>query len=330
MRLLLIWSGFLLLSLVGSAEAALLDPFSSSNQNPLVAIYGLPVAGSAEVLESGGGRFELRSELASSGSWSQQDNESVLLDGETTRMTLTLQYGLRENLEVGVEIPYVLHRDGFLDDLIIDWHNFFQLPQGDRKTLPRDRLHYRYQRNDNNLLDMQEEADGFGDLRVLGGMQLWQEDSGDTKQALALRASLKLPTGDADKLTGSGSTDLALWLSGSLQSPAKDRGLFAAAGVLFLSEGDVLPAQQRQIVPFGTLGGGWQPWQGLALKLQFDAQGAFYKDSALRELSRSVQLVMGGTLGLTAATELDISFSEDLLVNSAPDIVFQLALRHRF
>ena len=330
MRLLLIGGGLLLLGLVGSAQAALLDPFAGSNQNPLVAVYGLPPAGPAKVLAPGRGRVELRSLLASSASRSQRSTESVLLDGETTRVTLALAYGLQENLEVGVEVPYLFHQDGFLDALIMDWHDFFHLPQGDRPALPRDRLDYRYQRNGTSLLEVKDETSGFGDLRLLGALQLWQESSGEGEQSLALRASLKLPTGDAAKLTGSGSTDLALWLTGSHQRPAHRWGLFGAAGVLFLSEGDLLPAQQRQIVPFATLGGGWQPWQRLALKLQFDAQGAFYSDSALHELSPSVQLVMGGTLRLAPATELDLSFSEDLLVDSAPDIVFQLVLRRRF
>lgn len=330
MRLLLIWSGLLVLGLGASADAALLAPFASSNQNPLVAVYGLPAAGPAKVLEPGRGRIELRSLLASSASRSQASSESVLLDGETTRVTLALDYGLQENLEVGVEVPYLFHQNGFLDDLIMDWHDFFHLPQGDRVALPRDRLDYRYQRNGASLLEVEDETSGLGDLRLVGALQLWQETSGDSEQHLALRASLKLPTGDAAKLTGSGSTDLALWLSGSLQRPAHKWGLFGAAGALFLSEGDLLPAQQRRIVPFATFGGGWQPWQRLALKLQFDAHGSFYSDSTLRELSQSVQLVMGGTLRLAAATELDLSFSEDLLVESAPDIVFQLALRRRF
>jgi hypothetical protein len=98
-----------------------------------------------------------------------------------------------------------------------------------------------------------------------------------------------------------------------------------------MTESDVLPDQQRNVVAFGSLGAGWRPLSWLVLKVQFDGHTAFYKDSDLVELSSdSVQIVTGGSLIFSERTTLDIGVSEDLVVRTAPDVVFHFALSHRF
>jgi hypothetical protein len=98
-----------------------------------------------------------------------------------------------------------------------------------------------------------------------------------------------------------------------------------------MTKGNVLPDQQQNAVAFGSLGAGWHPLPWLTLKVQFDGQTAFYKDSDLVELSsNSMQVVMGGSLHFSDSTVLDIGVSEDLVVKTAPDVVFHIALRYRF
>jgi hypothetical protein len=98
-----------------------------------------------------------------------------------------------------------------------------------------------------------------------------------------------------------------------------------------MTDGDVLKDQQRNLAAFGSLGFGWSPLQWLALKVQADAHTSFYTGSDLKEVnSGSVQLVSGGTIGFGAKTFLDLGVAEDVLVATAPDVVFHLALRHQF
>jgi len=311
---------------VGEVE---LVPFNTTNQSPLVAIHGLPPAGPAAVLAPGRSSVELRTDIASNFARDNESQEQILLDGETYRFTLALKHGVGERLEVGLEVPYVMHREGSLDSFIINWHDFFQLPQGGRDEAPKDRLAYTYEKNGRPLVDLTDETEGFGDLRLTGAWQLCRRE-GENPRALALRASLKFPTGDEKRLLGSGSTDFALWLSGSRSFRGGSLALFGAAGGLLMSDGDVLPDQQRNAVAFGTLGGGWRPLSRLALKLQFDGHTSFYSDSDLRELDESVQLVLGGTVGVTETLSLDLAVSEDIVVDSASDVVFHLAFLQKF
>ncbi len=296
-------------------------PFQVRNQNPLVQIYGLPAA-TGTLPPAGSSEALLTADCASHFTESSAGGEEILLDGETYRFSLLLRHGIGENLAIGLELPYVLHSDGFLDSFIIDWHDTFDLPQGGRDEAPRKRLLFTYADEKGERLRLDEPADGLGDLRLNGGWRLLQRE----ESALALHAALKLPTGDSDRLLGSGSTDLALWLAGD-HATGKTFAVYAATGALFLTDGDILPDRQRNLVGFATLGGGWRPWSGIIFKLQLDGHTAFF-NSDLPEMSESLLLTLGGTLDW-GNTSLDIGVGEDLVVDSAPDVVFHLALRHR-
>ncbi len=309
-------------SIVWSQE---LTPFATSNQSPLVAIYGLPATMPATVLPDQATELTFRTDIASLSSRSSNGDERIELDGETYRLTLAARRGIGNDFEVGMEIPYVMHREGFLDNFIKNWHDFFGLPQGERDDQPEDRLLYDY-RNNGTALSLDQEEGGFGDLRLTGGWQFW--NSHDSH--LALRTSLKLPTGDTDKLLGSGSTDLAIWLSAENLQRQGSVGLFGSIGLLLMTDGDVLDHQHRNVAGFGSLGSAWQAFDRVAFKIQIDGHTAMYEDSRLDELGASAQLVMGGTLELGDATSLDLGVSEDIIVDSAPDVVFHLALRTRF
>ena len=315
-----------LLGMAGVAGAADLTPLATRNQSPLVQIYGLPAAAPATVLAPRQSAVSLTEDVASNNIEVDGPNESLLLDGETYRTTLRLRHGLPGGGEIGLAIPYIVQTGGFLDGFIIDWHNTFGLPQGGRNEEPRNRLLYRYQRGNSTPLLLDSRAAGLGDIVLTGG---WQLPASSQSNTFALRASLKLPTGDADKLLGSGSTDLALWLCASHRFSTAS--LYAAAGALGMSDGEVLRDQQRHVVGFGTLGAAWGPLSWLALKLQVDGHTAFYNSTSLEELGgNSLQLNIGGTLGRPGGTLLDLAVGEDLIVDTAPDVVFHLALRRQF
>ena len=73
----------------------------------------------------------------------------------------------------------------------------------------------------------------------------------------------------------------------------------------------------------------WQLNPSVQLKLQLDWHTALY-DSELEEIGdNSAQLVLGGAINLNRDTQLEIFVTEDIAVNTAPDVVFGLALKAR-
>jgi Protein of unknown function (DUF3187) len=309
-----------------------ITPFYTQNQSPLVQIYGLPPIGDASVLPARKADVRLIADLANNYVKDSNPRESILLDGESTRISLDARYGIARGFEVGVTVPYIILSGGFLDGFIDGYHSTFGFPQGGRDQAPRNRLLYVYQRDGQQRLKIDSSSAGLGDISLTGGWQLYQGEN-KPQRAVALRASLKLPTGDSDLLHGSGSTDFSLWVTASddWKLEVGHFTLFGAAGMMALTDGKVLQGQQRNLVGFGCLGFGWSPLRWIAFKIQTNAHTSFYEDSELREVNAaSAQLTVGGTLAFSDRTTLDIGVSEDLIVQTAPDVVFHFALRHRF
>jgi len=313
-------------------EASEVRPFQTQNQSPLVQIFGLPAPQGAAILPRGKARVRIGADIASHYASDSTPRENILLDGESYRFTLEGHYGIGRGVEVGLELPYVVYGGGFLDGLIDTWHRAFGFPEGGRNQAPRNRLLFLYQSRQKDRLRIDRPNSGIGDLRLQTGLQIYESPEGGGSQ-LSLRASLKLPTGDPDFLHGSGSTDLALWAIGSQEFPWKYGSgvLWGWAGMLGMTTGRVLPDQQRNLVGFGGLGVGYRPFSWMALKVQTNAHGHFFKESELRELAfSSIQLSLGGSVSLSEKISLDIGITEDLIVKTSPDVVFLLALIGRF
>ncbi|MHB9096621.1 MAG: DUF3187 family protein, partial [Syntrophales bacterium] len=164
-------------------------PFYATNQSPLVQIYGLPSAGSAIMLPPGGKEFRATLDQASNYVDDETRRETILLDGETTRLTLGGRYGLTKDWELGVAIPGIVRGGGFLDGFIIDYHDLFGFPQGGRDQAPRNRLLYRYTRDGAVKLKIDSSGSGVGDISLMAGYQLYH-DANQYPRAVALRASV--------------------------------------------------------------------------------------------------------------------------------------------
>jgi hypothetical protein len=309
-----------------------MTPFNTKNQSPVVQIYGLPSAGNATLLPPGRKEFNVTLDHSINYVEDSNSRERILLDGETTRMTLGGRYGLSKSVELGVEIPYIVHSGGFLDGFIINYHDSFGFPQGGRDQAPRNRLIYRYSLDGVERLKIDSASSGLGDIGLTAGLQIYH-DAQEYPRAVAIKASVKLPTGDSASLHGSGSTDFSFLIAASddYKLPLGHGTVFAAAGLMVMTKGDILPEQQRNHVGFGSLGAGWNPLSWLAFKVQMDAHTPFYGDSSLKALSaNAAQLLIGGTLGLSERTTLDIAVSEDIATTTSPDVAFHFNLSARF
>ncbi len=313
------------IALSGPANSGEIAPLNSFNQSPLVQIHGLPSIGSARVLKEHNGDFSLDLKIANNFTSATNPDEQLMLDGETRRLTLATRLGLANGYECGFELPYLSHSGGAFDSSIERWHNAFGLPDGGRPDSPQNLINYRYTRSGVDLVHVAQSTSGVGDVRITGAMQLSNAPAG---RDMALRGSLKLPTGDSAGLHGSGSTDLALWLSTAAQSRVGESwNGYGGGGVLYMNKSDVMPDQQRRLVAFGSIGLGLPLVPSLTAIAQLDAHSPFYGGSEFRQLSGyAVQGLLGLSWEFMPKKHVVASFSEDLVVNTSPDVVFNLSL----
>jgi len=302
------------LLITGTTYAQQVDPFRTRNLSPLIAVFGLPA------WESGLGErhreFSVVSEIGNHYLLGGQEKEELVLDGETWRTSLFYRSRLGDQWIVGVELPFYQHSGGFMDDVVDSWHSFFRLPDGNRNLRMEDQLRFLYRNNGVTGYFLDKKSSGIGDIQFSFSRQLRGENG------LILKGTLKLPSGDADLLTGSGGTDFSLSVFQQNQDmfvgvPA---GVYWGAGLLRINDPALFTDRHKEWITFGTLGVGWSVLPKLGLKLQFDMHSKFY-DSELDAMGKlSIQVSMGGWWSFDERRRLNIAIGEDLIVKTAPDI----------
>jgi hypothetical protein len=195
----------LLACLQVGAQCAAADPLYVRNLAPVAGLLGFPVLRDAAVLGPRALVLEVNSSAANTQSSDRNGTETIVLDGETWRLAPRLRYGFARGWELEAELPWQRHSGGELDALIENWHELWDLPDGNRDEVPRDQLFYGY-RGAHADFTQSDSASGFGDASLALVRQLWSTPH----STLSLRGSAKFATGDEDDWLGSGSEDYAL------------------------------------------------------------------------------------------------------------------------
>jgi len=307
-----------------SAKASEIRAFHNINQLPFKQIYGLPSLDNSPLTEAGQFRTSLISNISNTYDISAGTHDIIETDAETLRTCLIVSYAVRNNWQLGIEVPYVRHSGGFLDDFIYDWHDFFGMPQNSRDENNGEQLAVDYFSTTGVSFALSGSGGGIGDIRISSTNTLpWKN------RALIFSTELKLPSGDFDKLTGSGGLDISAGLTLNDPYSLKEYNITVFGGLAGVYMDDIdgnMAAIQNNFALAGRAGIGWQASRLIQLKLQVDAQTPLY-DSDIKELGDpSLQLVMGGAINFSDNAYLDISFAEDINTSTAADMAFQLAL----
>jgi hypothetical protein len=298
------------------------------DQNPLVLAYGLPLPSQSDMPVDGRWIsmfvYSVSNTLNTEGG-APDASDYLLMDGETTMLDMQFLRGWGERWAIGLHLPFIQHGAGELDGFIQNYHDALNLPGGGRPQAPRERLAFILRHQGAELLNLHEARSGVGDVGLLLAYQ-WL-DNGEDKGAL--HAQLKLPTGNADDLTGTGGVDYANWLAVEHQLTT-DWAIAGYIGFAVLGRGDILPTLQKRHAFFGGGGLAWSFSSRLLFKLQADIHSGLYKETRFRFLRNVLILNLGGSVRLTDRLALDIAVGEDIAVGASPDVSFNTALRFRW
>jgi hypothetical protein len=308
---------------IATCSVAVAEPFSVRDQNPFLAGFGLPSAMPTRLAagENRGWSGGLDVSWGSTALVQQSGAETLIVDAETREARLTLQAPLSDRFAFQLQLPYRYTGAGNLDGFIDGWHDAFGLPDGARSELPSDAIDITYIRNRSRRLSMNSSASGLADIQASLGYDMVASEA----SALSAWLSVKLPTGDADELTGSGATDVSFSLAGERRLDT-DWSVFGQAAVTWLGEGDLLAYRQRSVVWSGLAGLSGRVWRGLSLKAQIDAHSAAF-DSDLDFLNEAVVLTVGGDYRFASGWLMNIGVSEDIAVEHSPDVVFLFGVK---
>jgi hypothetical protein len=280
-------------------------------------------------------RFEPRPNLLPPGDkrWSfsiTSANDFRSLDGveedyEVQRLGILYREGLRNGLEWSVEVPFMSRGGGFQDPIIDWWHaNVLKWSDNDRDNTRFGRSVVRVPDS-----EFSGSADGLGDI------------SGTISKSLGRgwvgTAGIKIPTGSAGDLLGSGGFDAGVYLQARYPIMRK---LFLHGQLGLVWQGDAKELDNaRTLVHQEGISLVWQrnsrdawiaQWQGEASAL----------DSGVAESDRTHRLItIGFKRKLSSTQMLDLFFSEDQdvfrgrvpeLVSTGPDFTMGIRFSTRF
>ena len=302
---------------------AIHEPLWVENLSPLATLVALPSQRSADIRE--GMSVTLHSDVATHFVLQANEDERVFFDGETQRHSLGLRWGISSDWELSAVVPIARHSGGFTDRYVNRWHDFFGMPDGGRSEVSEDQLRYEFSSPEQQV-SLVDSSSGLGDVTFeLAYMAERQRDL-----QIAYAVGYKASTGQRRDWNGSGSSDLyaVTRFSGAHRS---DLPLYwhGQLGVTALGDSPLMGPQQKNWLWFGGLSAEWHFNQQWALIAQIDSHAALL-DSSLDALGEpAAMLSLGLRRQFSRHWAVDISFAEDIVVESAPDIIFQASVHYR-
>ena len=298
------------------------EPLQITNLSPLASLRAIPSQRSVDTPL--GLSWATSATLSNHFTVQSKGDESLFLDGQTDALTLSLPYGLPQEWDVEVTVPWRHHSGGFTDNLISSWHRFFGLPDGNRDSYPTDALHYQlsHPEHDRRLV---RSASGLGDIHVAVSRPVLAIDDGQ----LGISVGVKTASGQSSDWLGSGATDVyALLRFSGQQLGGWPLWWHGQVGGTRAGDSDLLGPQQKRSLWFAGLAAEWRFTPGWSALIQYDGHSALL-DGALDALSEPAgMLSMAVRWRPTAHWMIDAGFSEDVAVESAPDITFLLNARY--
>ncbi|MDH5388088.1 MAG: DUF3187 family protein [Gammaproteobacteria bacterium] len=296
------------------------QPFLTQDQNPFSLIQGQPQAVAAQLPEADTSLLSLTIDVTNTLNDETNNNESLFIDFESYNLRLAWLYGITEDWALKIDLPLIYYGEGFLDNTIDSWHEFFHLPRANRPNVTDNQFQILYDKNGQTLINLNTANSGLGDIQIALGKNIVKKHD----STLSFWVSADLPTGDPNYLRGNDHSDLSLWLASDYHFNP-EWSIDTNAGVLFPGGNQISGIAVEDKVLFTYVGIQWQAHEIFNLRMQINAHSQFYSDSQLSLLGPAYNMVLGSQIHVSECSEIDLAFSEDIQVGATPDISFLLS-----
>lgn len=311
-------------------------PMAIRNQMPLYLFYLQMSPDKASVSERNrlliGADYTVSS-ITVSGFTPASSLYDIQIDCEVSRITIDFRYGLYENLEIGLEIPYISLSSGYLDNAVEG------IEDGIGARTPRSRerqgsyeFNYALRYNYKYLIKKEHSTEGLGDIIFAAKYQLLKDESWLLPN-LSLRTAIKFPTANKDDLLGSGEFDYGAGLL--LDKGFFDRLYFyLGANVIFIEKPSFLDELGIDKEYFsGMVAIEYLFTDRFSVVTQVSGNSTPYPSSYTNVLDNDAY-EFGLGINYTWKEKRDVScyfgFVENIKAASSPDVSVEAGLRRRF
>lgn len=183
-------------------------PIALRVQSPLY-LQGLGLTPQrAKTIEKGDLELKLAAAYSNIFEKGKTGTDELFIDMELLRLGFNLNYGIREGMEVGMELPFYHDWHGFLDSFIQKFHSFFGFPNGGREAYPNNEYHYYLKRNGRDIFNYPPQTFSIGDLSLSFKNEIFPEKK--YSPLISWFTELKFPTGDEKGGVSNGGFDFGL------------------------------------------------------------------------------------------------------------------------
>ncbi|RKZ62066.1 MAG: hypothetical protein DRQ44_11315 [Gammaproteobacteria bacterium] len=298
------------------------QPFETRDQNLFNLIHGQALPTNARLNSQSQGLWSSSLAITNTLNIQSNNNEDIYLDFEAYRFNFSYQYGLNDKWNLKLDVPLIYQSGGFFDSAIDSWHEFWGLPRANRPLVEDNQYDIQYAYQSQTLVDLNESSTTLGDIQLAIARSLIENNS----TTMSLWASVKLPTGNEDKLTSNGATDLSAWLALN-QQLSENWVINLNTGAVILGSNNYKNIPLSDYALYGHIMLGWLVTDNINLKLQLQGHSSYYEQSQLAILGNTYFLTFGGTLTLNQCNQLDFALSEDIKVEASPDASFLISWR---
>jgi len=297
-----------------AANSSDYQPFDTRDQNVFNLIHGQALPTNAKLLKKKQSRWSVSLVTTNTLNIETEPDESIYLDYESYRLNLAWQYGLTKDWNLKIDIPLIRQTGGHFDSAIYDWHDIFGLRQGNRPFVEDNQYQISYADQNQSLLNLNESSNSLGDIQIALSHALIENSS----TTISLWSSLKLATGDEDKLSSNGATDFSIWLAIN-QKLSELWRLNINTGAVMPGASDYKGIPLTDVVGYGHAMLGVVLNDTVELKLQLQGHSSYYEDSQTKILGSTYFATFGGTIKLSQCHQIEIGFSEDIKIDASPD-----------
>ena len=303
--------------LIASPDSIDYNPFPTRDQNLFNLIHGQPLPTNARLSKKAQSQWSSSLAITNTLNFESSINENIYLDYEAYRFNLSYQYGLSELWNLKIDIPVIHQSGGNLDSSIDNWHEFFGLPRANRPFVDHDQYELLYENQTKPLLNLNEASTTLGDLQIAIARSIIE----DNNSTLSFWTSLKLPTGDKNKLSSNGAADFSAWLA--LNQQLSEHWLINLnTGAVILGKDNYLNIPLSDYALYGHIMLGWLVTENINIKVQLQGHTSYYDQSQLKVLSDTYFLSFGTSIKINRCQLLNFAVSEDIKVDASPDASF--------
>lgn len=314
--------------LIVPARALSFDgPLSYRNQHPLFMHVNAPSLTSARPQNAISVNTSYSSVYAvyDTGAWAPS------IDVEVLEAAFKVRKELSSDMDVGLEVPVVSLRSGFMDHPLNSYHSAMHFGDYGRSMRPDNAFLYKLTRNGSTVIEGEANAISIGDVRAAFKRVVFNSPSlvNNAPMIVSIEGSVELPTGNAKKGFGSGSTDAGI-------AVLADIGLSSYL-TAYVNLGAVAPGPLRahetvKLKGYYFVGAAMEAAvsQSFSAIIQAHYVTAPLPFTGIGALDRGgVVLTFGGRVDMGERT-FEIGITEDPNTSSAPDFSATFNVKQRF